>query len=138
MNEEPAPASEREPRWTDGIWICHPTYLRILTRLIATGTAWLATRIVAGGEHFCQLGYKRAEAIAPYIIATLAALCVLLSRKYRWGFLRAVALVLFYAYAIYSPYVEWVHGAGRSNFPNYDPPDFSYEDVPVELPPKTK
>jgi hypothetical protein len=107
-----------------------------MSRAVATTVVWCCTFALTAVEHGCSLGFKRAEALAPYVVATLAALCVVLTRKYRWGVLRAVILVAIYIFGIWGPYNEWIHGPGRSHFPAVpEPPDFDYADVPTEINP---
>lgn len=75
----------------------------------------------------CALGYKTAERLAPFVVASLAALCIIVIRRYRFGFPLAIAIVALYLFAIYPAYSYWIHGPGRHHFPGVvtEPPDFT-------------
>jgi hypothetical protein len=134
MDEE---TEERKPHWSAGIWIFHPLNIRAMLVVWTWVGVFFATSIT----HFCSLGFKRAETLAPFFVATLAAASVLLSRRFRRGLLKALVIAVLYLFAIWPAYVHWIHGPGRHHFPAVpEPPDFDYADVPAELnpPPKTK
>lgn len=104
-----------------GIVILHPLFLRFLLSALI----WLAALSLTSIEHFCALGYKTAERLAPFVVASLAALSIIGVRRYRFGVMLAIAIVALYLFAILPAYSYWIHGSGRHHFPGavIEPPD---------------
>ena len=66
----------------------------------------------------CGRGYKTAEHLAPFVIASLAALSVLLIRRYRISIPIAIAIVALYVSVVWPAYSSWIHGPNAPDFPN--------------------
>jgi hypothetical protein len=122
VNEDPANAPTPPPHWSHAIVVFHPLVIRLL---LAT-SLWFGAHSLTDTYHWCGLGYKTAERLAPFVVPTLAALCVLCVPRYRFGLPLAIAVVALYLFALYPAYLHWIHGPGRHHFPDADSevPDF--------------
>jgi len=129
VNEDPTNLPNPKPQWSHGIIFFRPLYLRFLF----SAAIWLSAFALTCFEHMCGLGYKTAERLAPFVVATLAALSIACIRRYRFGVPLAIAIIALYLLAIFPAYSHWIHGTGRHHFPGAVPelPDFP------EVPPST-
>lgn len=98
-------------------------------RFFITAFTWCAVLVFGSARHMCGLGYKTAERIAPFVVASLAALTVLLIRRYRFGVPIAIVIVLIYVFAIFPAYSSWIHGPNAPHFPNAAMPTSFLDDL---------
>ncbi len=112
----------RDRHWFHGIVIFHPLFVRPFIASIF----WIGTLLVCSGEHLCGLGFKNAERVAPFVVASLSSFALIWIRRYRIGILAALLPIIIFLLAIQPAYFYWIHGPGRHHFPNavVEPPNF--------------
>lgn len=101
MKSEPVTLNSRSVRVVIGVGVVIPVWMFLLMGL----------------NHRCNAGYEWFEHYSPLAIGILGALSIVFIRRLWLALFLAASIALAFSHFVIPPYLAWIHGPNRPNFP---------------------